>query len=1002
MTDKDNTQMHMDLPVKGRVLAVPPGQPFARVLARHILGAHAPEADPLALADVTVWLPTQRALKAMREAFVAEAGGELVLPRLKVLRLGEDESDPLLFDTDIDPTPIMPELARLLYLMRQVQAKDSRLSVAQAFDNTQSLAAVFDRLMHYDIPFEQLRTLVPPDMATHWEQNLLFLRIVFEFYPEWLAESGRVDGAQKRRHLLDAQADKYRREGTPHPVYAAGFADTTPAGRAVLRAILAGERGVLVLPSVDAHTLPLLARDLPPTHPHAATAQLLRALGVAPEAITVLADTTARSRLWQQALCAPDGMDCWQAAPDKSALGGLNLIEAPNDRTEAEVIAYLMREVLETPNKTCALVTPSRVLAQRVADRLRGWGVQVNDSAGVPLRQTPAGSFFSLLADMVASRFAPVPTAMLIRHPFVYAGMNKKDWRKRAAALERLVLRGIRPPAGLEGLRRRLDEAVAERLARPGGGGEGLSIQADLAREALAALEAASAPLRHVSGDAPLTVWVEAHAQSARALTLRPDGGGGDIFLREADGEALAALLDDWRRTDSHGLAFNARAYGDWVTTMADRTAVRLRHGQHPRLFLWGSPESRLQAVDRVIIGGCNEGTWPRRPSPDPWLSRDMVLGLGLPDPESQIGLNAQDFLHLACMPEVYLTRPLRQEGVEMVPSRYWSRLQARLQAGAPGLYDGLAAKAQGWVGAVDAFARPDLPEKVPPAEVLLAEGQFPKRWSASTVRDLMQCPYRVYAAKVLGLEALPAFEEAPEASDRGILLHTCLQAFFQQVPGLPPPFDDLPVTRRNQVRAEAHLLDIGRHAFGRVASRAMRAVWWPRFERAAAEFADTLAEHHAQGRTPHAVETQESLTLPEGVTLHARADRLDHTPDGLVVMDYKTGAAPSKQSIVSGREPQLAIELLLLRAKGQTPVAAEYWSVAGSDGGFKAAGGIAPDDVADRITEAEHGIARLTEHFIAQKAPLLALPGGVSPLKPDGLCTRCDYAGVCRYREWQ
>ena len=972
------------------------------MLAGYILKKHTHNHSPLALADITIWLPTQRAVKALRDAFVAKAGDGLVIPKLKALRLGEGEGEPLLFDEQIDTTPTMPELARLLYLMRQVRAKDSRLSMTQAFDNTQSLAALFDRLMQYDVSFEALTDLVPTDMASHWEQNLLFLKIVFEFYPHWLMEQGKVDGATKRRQLLQIQAEKYLNDQTGSPVYAAGFADTTPAGRAVLQAILASPAGTLVLPSVDVNKLPLLDKPLPPTHPHAATAGLVQALGVDVKTIEVLGEAPARATLWQQALCPPDGVELWQAPIDESALSGLNLVEAPNDRVEADVIAHLMREVLETPHKTCALVTPSRELGQRVADRLKGWGVYVNDSAGVPLRQCPAGSFFSQLADVVAGRFRPLATAELIRHPFANFGMTKKEWRKRASALEGLVLRGPRPNRGLHGLKYRLEEALTERHNRPNAPHEYLNKQAELAREALSLLEQMAEPFMAIKADAPLSVWVDAHLKAAQMVAMRADGTGGDVFLREADGESLTTLLDEWRRTESHGLKFSADDYANWTGTIFDRTAVRLKYRQHPRLFIWGSPESRLQAVDRVIIGGCNEGGWPRMPSPDPWLNRDMLAALNLPDPEAQVGLNAQDFLHLACLPEVYLTRAVKKDGAEAVPARYLSRLEGRLTAVDKTAFNKLRDKGRIWLHTIDKLYTQPLPEPIAPAEVAVKPEHLPKTWSASTVRDLMQCPYRTYASKVLKLDKLPAFEEPPDASERGNLLHLCLHAFFEQQDGLPPPFG-VPVTHANKADAEKHLLHIGDVVFGRLSSQTVRAVWWPRFCRMAAAFVVVQADQQKQGRVPHAFEVANQLPMGD-ITLFARADRIDKTPDGYVVMDYKTGTIPTKTNVRMGREPQLALELLLMESQNKTPIGAEYWNVATSRAAFdiEASPSIKAAEVADLMDEAKDGLAALRTHFMEDKNPMQAIPGGSSALKPEGLCRYCDFAGVCRMSEWQ
>ena len=48
--------------------------------------------------------------------------------------------------------------------------------------------------------------------------------------------------------------------------------------------------------------------------------------------------------------------------------------------------------------------------------------------------------------------------------------------------------------------------------------------------------------------------------------------------------------------------------------------AVRPPYGGHPRIFIWGLLEARLQRADLVVLGGLNEGVWPALPAPDPWL----------------------------------------------------------------------------------------------------------------------------------------------------------------------------------------------------------------------------------------------------------------------------------------------------------------------------------------------------------------------------------------------
>ena len=66
-------------------------------------------------------------------------------------------------------------------------------------------------------------------------------------------------------------------------------------------------------------------------------------------------------------------------------------------------IALLLRRKLETPGTTAALVTPDRELARRVAVELSRWGIEIDDSAGLPLNRTPPGAFLRLVLDLAES-----------------------------------------------------------------------------------------------------------------------------------------------------------------------------------------------------------------------------------------------------------------------------------------------------------------------------------------------------------------------------------------------------------------------------------------------------------------------------------------------------------------------------------------------------------------------------------------------------------------------
>src|SRR5690606_19746140 len=119
---------------------------------------------------------------------------------------------------------------------------------------------------------------------------------------------------------------------------------------------------------------------------------------------------------------------------------------------EAGVVALLLREVLETPGRTAALVTPDRTLARRVASELARWGITVDDSAGTPLGMTAPGVFLRLLAEAFSEGAAPVPLLALLKHPLAGGGIAPASFRHQVRELEMAALRGARPAPGIGGV----------------------------------------------------------------------------------------------------------------------------------------------------------------------------------------------------------------------------------------------------------------------------------------------------------------------------------------------------------------------------------------------------------------------------------------------------------------------------------------------------------------------------------------------------------------------
>lgn len=348
---------------------------------------------------------------------------------------------------------------------------------------------------------------------------------------------------------------------------------------------------------------------------------------------------------------------------------------------------------------------------------------------------------------------------------------------------------------------------------------------------------------------------------------------------------------------------------------LLERQTVRPPYGGHPRIFIWGLLEARLQRADLVVLGGLNEGVWPALPAPDPWLPPKVRATLGMPTLDTRIGLAAHDFASALGAPEVLITRARRDSKSPTVASRFLLRLDA-ISGGLP-----RDVRLERLTRALDDPGAPkpvDRPAPSPPAE------QRPDKISVTAVDRLKADPFAFYAQSVLRLRSLDPVDDDHTARWKGIAVHEVLQE-WQQHDECDP--DKL------RPRAERLLKDEAIHPL-------LRALWAPRLLEAIDWIAATERENQLAGRRPLTAEATGETALA-GVTVHGRVDRIDRLPgSGLAIIDYKTGQPPTQKAVTEGFALQLGLLGLIGRAGGfegvsGDPEVFEYWSLARYRGSF-------------------------------------------------------------------
>lgn len=979
------------------VFTIPSGKPFVDALASGVLaGALGIDAaEPASLARVTILVPTRRACRGLIEAFLRLSGGTpMILPR--IAPIADVEEDLLGLSDDLgaevpgaaELPPALSPLRRQLLLTRLVLKFGSTRGArpftdGQAARLAQELGGLLDQVQTERLSFDALETLVPEDFAAHWQITLDFLRIVTRHWPKVLEEEGAVDPAARRNLVLEARTRAWLADPPADPVIAAGSTGSVPATADLLAAVASLPRGAVVLPGLD-KTLDETAWELlEETHPQYTMARLLRRLDVPRGSVRdwdapgVAATTPLRAALMSEALRPAETTDAWRAVapPPVEALSGVTRIDCPAPREEAGVVALLMRQALETEGKRAALVTFDRALARRVAAELGRYAVEVDDSAGIELAETPCGTYLRTTAAMIAEACAPVPLLAALKHPLAAGGEQPAAFRAKVRRLEVLALRGPRPARGFKGLAAALrasETSASERRALTGW---------------LRALEAIARPFTRLMGRrrASFADLLSAHLAFAESLAKTDAEPGGARLWAEPAGEAASMFVSELLGAARDFPPVEPAAYPALLEAMMEGRVVRPPYGRHPRLFIWGPLEARLQHVERVILGGLNEGTWPPQARSDAWMSRPMRTRFGLPLPERRIGLSAHDFAQLFSAPEVVLTRATRVEGAPTVASRWLLRLDNLLPEGAR------IRRGDEWLAW---FAALDRPEEVRAAAAPAPRPPVaarPRRLSVTEIETLIRDPYAIYARRVLGLEPLPALDADPGAAERGSFIHEVLDAFVRAHPGELPQ------------ESLALLEELGRETFGRALSRpGVRAFWWPRFLRVARWFLDFERGRRANGVRVLATEVTGEIPIdaPAGpFRLRAKADRIDRVAAGLSILDYKTGTVPSQKQVESGLTPQLTLEAAIAQAGGFEDIAplgvAELAYVRLT--GREPPGELAPvkGDLAELGGEALAGLARLVAAFDDPKTPYRSRP------RPMFVARAGDYDHLARVKEW-
>ena len=693
-----------------------------------------------------------------------------------------------------------------------------------------------------------------------------------------------------------------------------------------------------------------------------------------------------------------------EAAVESGRLAGC--VHADRDREEevasfARRVKHAFRRGGITALDRVALVVHQPLPYVYVArDVLRAAGIPSQMFDTLPLAAEPYAAAVDVVFSVVAANFARVPSIELLRSPhFRFA-------------------EGSLSPHGISALDRALSEAgylggadALERLVekwRAEGLGTGRLPAALPAAEVLLGIT------RKLSGRrtrAPMATHLRELFEFLSSHDRVPEAG--DLLMvrhlraRGAVLGMLSTLRGAYARFDNEEVEF-------------EEAAALLRRWIEAHTFAPRAGESGVHVVDDrsapfgdfeyVQLAGLVDGEWPERPRRNIFYSAAILRELGWPAEADRLDGARSAFADLLRLPSACVAAStfLLEADSLVSPSPLIDEIDrggleaAEVESDLPRTFSyealglepinlaTLQGDARSW-----ADVRLTVPPHADPRFKGLTSAPAPRAYSLSALERYQDCPFKFFAADVLGLEEAPEDEYALSPRARGRFVHAVFQRFFEAWDTRPggaitaerfdearslfasvaePLLAGLPesdaVLERTRLFGSAISVGIVDVVLGLEAERptAVRERW---------------LEYRFEG--------QFSLGADRRVPLKGVADRIDLLEGNrLRVIDYKSGSAPNARRALQVPVYALCAQELLSQRDGAA------WTI--GDAAY-----IAFSGKRSLVSVIKTDANDVSEVLAAARGRLFdvvdGVAGGEFPPRPhdEMICRYCAYSPVCR-----
>ncbi len=669
---------------------------------------------------------------------------------------------------------------------------------------------------------------------------------------------------------------------------------------------------------------------------------------------------------------------------------------AGNMEEEARAIDIQIRQWLLAGKTNIGIVTENRVLARRVRALLERSHIVIQDMAGWALSTTRLAGLLEHWLQCIEENFSYLPYLDILKSPLCFPEIDIAEQQHAAYRFEHDLVEEEKVLGDLAAYRK----ASTDRCARLA---EKFSAANSLLHQVFDLSEQAAAPLlKHLQHTTSAVEFINALQASLEKIGLQ------QAFAKDAAGIEILKIIQAMSQLSSAGnIKLSWQEFRLWLATELESARFRPTNGEQA-VKLMGLSQAQLQTFEAVIVAGLEHDILPGHSQIHTFFNDAVKHELKL---TTSLDIKNEKFYHfrylLSCAPVQLLTARHAQHG-EPVNLSPWLDL---ILTAHEHLNNDIKAKQlmtlarstdnQIYHSEYEMPAMDNEPtaQPQPALSASLLKTMLPTKLSASAWQQLVNCPYQFFAERCLKLKPIDEIKLQLSRADFGQRVHRCLQAFHQDITGLPGPFvKEVNDTTRDE--AIALLNKLGNIIFANdLAIHYEHQAWLQQWQAVVPDFVDWLIRHSVDWtlfKIESAHETTLTLANQQLLQLTGTLDRLDKRThadqDGIAITDYKTGKPSAKKDVLSGEAIQLPFYALLVNSPATPVLQVTYLALKRNE--VKCTSTIAEDVIPELIISEQQ---RLIDVFSAlnNNAPLPAWGD-------DKTCQRCDVSGLCRKGSWQ